>query len=245
VRAVDLQEFSDVLPLLANAFPANHRPPPLPAVCDNTHPADVIEAAFPTVSEARVPYALALTAAPEALALALPAVQGPSPPWMEMMAAVGDRFPMSTALPWAAAHLCRMDGGGPAARARQAQCPYWTSAACRATVYYSSERLAHLSGEVLRVFPHPDHVVRQRDAALRVRVSHGCFSALGLSKLYGRELLAPGFGDDANRPLWLTYVVLTTLRHFGQTVGMREVPCDEHSQSMAADVIIVTHGLYE
>ena len=243
--AGDLEEFADVIPFLVNAFPANRRTPPPCAVCDDPHPADIIEAGFPTVPVARVPYALALTAAPEALALALPALQGPSPPWTEMMAAVGDRFPMSPALPWATAHLCRMDGGGPAARARQAQCPYWTSAACRATVYYSSERLAHLSREVLRVFPRPDHVVRQRDTALRARVSHGCFSALGLSKLFGRELLAPGFGDDANRPLWLTYVVLTTLRHFGQTVGMREVPCDQHSQSMAADLVIVTHSLYE
>jgi len=243
--AGDLEEFADVIPFLVNAFPANRRTPPLRAVRDDPHPADIIEAGFPTVPVARVPYALALTAAPEALALALPALQGPSSPWMEMMAAVGDRFPMSPALPWATAHLCRMDGGGPAARARQAQCPYWTSAACRATVYYSSERLAHLSREVLRVFPRPDHVVRQRDTALRARVSHGCFFALGLSKLFGRELLAPGFGDDANRPLWLTYVVLTTLRHFGQTVGMREVPCDQHSQSMAADLVIVTHSLYE
>jgi len=243
--AVDLQEFADVLLLLVNDFPVNHRPPPLRAVCDSAHPADVIKAGFPAVPAARIPYALALTSEPKALALALPAVQGPSPPWMEMMAAVGDRFPMSPALPWATAHLCRMGGGGLAARARQAQCPYWTSAACRATVYYSSERLAHLSGEVLRVFPHPDHVVRKRDAALRARISHGCFSALGLSKIFGRELLTPGFGDDANRPLWLTYVVLTTLCHFGQTVGMREVPCDQHSQSMAADLIIVTHALYE
>ena len=241
----DVKEYAEVLPLLGNVFPADNRPPPLHAMSEDPHPAYVLEASFPTVRVVGVPYALALTVAPQALALTLPALQGPSPPWMEMMAAVGDRFPMSPALPWATAHLCRMDGGGPAARAREAQCPYWTSAACRVTVYYSSERLTHLSGEVLRAFPHSYHVVRQRDAALRARVSHGCFSALGLSKMFGQELVSPGFGEDANRPLWLTYVVLTTLRHFGQTVGMREVPCDQHSQSMAADLIVVTHPLYE
>jgi len=37
----------------------------------------------------------------------------------------------------------------------------------------------------------------------------------------------------------------STVATFGQTVGMREVPCDQHSQSMAADLIIVTHALYE
>jgi len=238
-------KFDVVIHELESAFPAHRRPPPARCLPANPHPADVLEAGFPTVPPANVPNALALTAFEEALAVTLPARQEQSPPWLETMADVGLHFPFSPAMPWAVAYACRLDNGGPASRARGRMCPYWTSPACRVTVYYSPQRLAHLSGAVLRIIPDPGHILQQRDAALRERTTHGCFTAHGLSVLFGRGLFAPGPEDSDLRPLWLVHVLLVTLHHFGQTVAMRAAPCDQHSPNMAADVVAVTHNLYQ
>ena len=90
---------------------------------------DVLAAGFPTVPLAAIPDALAVTAVTEALALALPAKEGASPPWLQTIAQVGLLYPRSPAMPWTVAYLCRPDDGGPAWRARAALCPYWNSAA--------------------------------------------------------------------------------------------------------------------
>ena len=237
--------FDSVIPALEAAFPADRRPPPLRVCPADPHPADILNAGFPTVPAAGIPQSLALTAFEEALAVVLPARQEPSPPWMESMANVGVRYPLSPAMPWAVAYACRLDDGGPASRARGQQCPYWTSPACRVTVYYSAERLAHLAGEVLRGLPDAHHVLRQRDTALRARIAHGCFSAHGLATMFGRALLGPGLEGDDLRPLWLIHILVCTLRHFGETVAMRAAPCDQHRSLMANSAVAVTHQLYQ
>ena len=237
--------FQDVVPALLSIFPAERRPPPLRALPENPHAADILAAGFPTVPLASVPNALGMTACAEALVEVLPAEQGASPPWLEVMSQVGRRFPLSPALPWAIAYFCRRDDGGPAARARALRCPYWTSPACRVTVYYSPERLAHLGAVLLSCIPDPCDTLRAREATVRARVTHGCFSAVRLASLFGKELMAPGLACDEWRAAVLMYMVMLSLRHFAETVALRSPPCDEHSPSMASDLVMLTHDLFQ
>ena len=245
VLAVVAGSFEDVLPALAAAFPASVRPPPLRLMPDNPHPADILQAGFPTVPLAGLSRAFALTVCAEALSVALSAEQGKDPQWIEMLAQVGTRFPRSPAMPWAVAYTCRRDDGGPVCWARAAGCPYWTSPACRVTVYYSSERLEHLGAVVLSLLKDPHHLLEAREGGLRARIPDGCFSAVGLCSLFGRELLAPGLPHDEWRPLLLSLVVMVALRHFAETFALRAAPCDQHCTSMADELVMVTHDLYE
>jgi len=41
------------------------------------------------------------------------------------------------------------------------------------------------------------------------------------------------------------YMVMLSLRHFAETVALRAPPCDEHSPSMAADMVMFTHDLFQ
>jgi len=238
--------FAAVLPALADAFSTDGRQVPLRAVPKSVYPADVLAAGFPTVPLAAISDALAVTAVTEALALALPAKEGASPPWLQTIAQVGPLFRRSPAMPWTVAYLCRPDDGGPAGRARAALCPYWNSAACRVTVFYSAERLADLGATNLRSLPDPGHFLKERDAALRARVTHGCFSAVRLAAMFGHKRFSPGgYVSEDRRPLRLTFALLVSLRHFADTVAMRKAPCDEHDVFMAADLVIVSHDLFQ
>jgi len=242
---LSVPSFACVLRAVAAGFPVDGQLAPVRAVPKDCHAADVLAAGFPMVPLEAVPQALAVAAVAEALAVALPANEGVSPLWLEAMAQVGMAHPLSPAVPWMVAYVCRPDDGGPVARAKAARCPYWTSAASRVTVYYSAERLANLGATILREMPDPGRVFQHREAALRSRLSHGCFSAVGLSAMYGKELFAPdGCIRDHQRPLWLSFLLMVSLRHFAQTVALRAAPCEQHDEAMGADLVMVTHQLF-